>query len=153
MTNLLITFLASFLIWFMFLGLILLWVVDGRIKREQALHAFTAANIAWLITEFIKTVFPTLRPFMVNGLVPLTLLPGTDGSFPSAHTAAAFAMAISIWLHDKRLGSVFIVAALLVGVARVWGNVHYPVDIVGGAILGAVIAFLIERVHLKRFIP
>jgi membrane-associated phospholipid phosphatase len=62
-------------------------------------------------------------------------------------------MALSIWLHDKRIGAVYIIAALLVGVARIWGNVHYPVDIVGGAILGAAVAFLIEKVHLKRFIP
>ena len=152
MTNLLITFLASFLIWFMFLGLLILWVIDGRIKREQVLHALFAAVVAWGIAQVIKAVFPTLRPFELNGLTPLTLLPSSDGAFPSGHTAAAFALATTIWLHDKKMGSVFVVAALTVGVARVWGNVHYPIDILGGAVLGAVTAFLIEKVHLKKFI-
>jgi len=152
MTNLLITFLASFLIWFMFLGLLILWVIDGRIKREQVLHALFAAVVAWGIAQVIKAVFPTLRPFELNGLTPLTLLPSSDGAFPSGHTAAAFALATTIWLHDKKMGSVFVVAALTVGVARVWGNVHYPIDILGGAVLGAITAFLIEKVHLKKFI-
>lgn len=152
MTNLLITFLASFLIWFMFLGLLILWVIDDKIKREQVLHALFAVVVAWGIAQVIKAVFPTLRPFELNGLTPLTLLPSSDGAFPSGHTAAAFALATTIWLHDKKMGSVFVVAALTVGVARVWGNVHYPIDILGGAVLGAVTAFLIEKVHLKKFI-
>jgi undecaprenyl-diphosphatase len=136
----------------MFLGLLILWVIDGRIKREQVLHALFAAVVAWGIAQVIKAVFPTLRPFELNGLTPLTLLPSSDGAFPSGHTAAAFALATTIWLHDKKMGSVFVVAALTVGVARVWGNVHYPIDILGGAVLGAITAFLIEKVHLKKFI-
>ena len=136
----------------MFLGLLILWVIDGRIKREQVLHALFAAVVAWGIAQVIKAVFPTLRPFELNGLTPLTLLPSSDGAFPSGHTAAAFALATTIWLHDKKMGSVFVVAALTVGVARVWGNVHYLIDILGGAVLGAITAFLIEKVHLKKFI-
>lgn len=153
MTNLLITFLASFLIWFMFGGLLILWVIDGRIKKEQVLHALLSAGIAWGAAEAIKALFPTVRPFEVNGLIPLTLFPTSDGAFPSGHTAAAFGLAVTIWLHDKRIGSAFLVLALIVGVARVWGNVHYPIDILGGAVLGVVTAFLIEKIHLKKLIP
>lgn len=137
----------------MFGGLLVLWVIDGKIKREQVLHAILAVAVAWGIAQVIKAVFPTVRPFELNGLTPLTLLPSSDGAFPSGHSAAAFALATTIWLHDKKIGSVFFIAALTVGAARVWGNVHYPVDILGGAILGAVVAFLIEKVHLRKFIP
>lgn len=136
----------------MFLGLLILWVIDDKIKREQVLHALFAVVVAWGIAQVIKAVFPTLRPFELNGLTPLTLVPSSNGAFPSGHTAAAFALATTIWLHDKKMGSVFVVAALTVGVARVWGNVHYPIDILGGAVLGAITAFLIEKVHLRKFI-
>ena len=136
----------------MFLGLLILWVIDGKIKKEQVLHALFAVAVAWGIAQVIKAVFPTLRPFELNGLTPLTLLPSSDGAFPSGHSAAAFALATTIWLHDKKMGWVFVIAALVVGVARVLGNVHYPIDILGGAVLGAVVAFLIERVHLRKFI-
>lgn len=137
----------------MFGGLLILWLIDGKIKREQVLHALLAVAVAWGIAQVIKAVFPTVRPFELNGLTPLTLLPSSDGAFPSGHSAAAFALATTIWLHDKKIGWVFVIAALVVGVARVLGHVHYPIDILGGAVLGAVVAFLIEKVHLRKFIP
>ena len=137
----------------MFGGLLILWVIDGRIKKEQVLHALLAAGIAWGVAQIIKDLFPTVRPFELNGLIPLTLFPSSDGAFPSGHSAAAFALAATIWLTDKKVGSAFVVLALIVGVARVWGNVHYPVDILGGAILGVATAFLIEKAHLRKLIP
>ena len=136
----------------MFLGLLILWVIDGKIKKEQVLHALLAVALAWGLAQVIKAVFPTLRPFELNDLSPLTLLPSSDGAFPSGHSAAAFALATTIWFHNKKMGSVFVIAALIVGAARVWGNVHYPIDILGGAVLGAVVAFVIEKVHLRKFI-
>lgn len=148
MSKFVIEFLASFLIWLMFLGLLFLWIVDGRIKKEQALHALAASLFAWAIAEVIKLLIPTARPFMVNGEAPLTLTVKSDGSFPSGHTSAAFALATTIWLHDRKVGWAYIIAALLVGGARVLANVHYPVDILAGSLLGIVAAFGVEKVHL-----
>lgn len=152
MSEILITFFASFLIWFMFGGLFVLWVVDGKIKKEQVIHALVAFLLAQLVTEAIKKIFPTLRPFEVNGLPTLTLTAKADGAFPSGHTASSFALATTIFLHDKKVGTGFLAAASIVGVARVLSNVHYPIDIIGGAIEGISIAFLIEKAHLKKFI-
>ncbi|HET7098676.1 MAG TPA: phosphatase PAP2 family protein [Patescibacteria group bacterium] len=148
MNNIIVEFLASFFIYFLFFGLTILWVVDGKIKKEQVLHALFAAFIAWLITAIIKIIFPTLRPFRIEGLPVLTFTIPNDGSFPSGHTAEAFAVAVTVWLHDKKVGWLFLFAALLVGMARVWANVHYPIDILGGAFIGTIIAVVVEKVHL-----
>lgn len=148
MTDGIITFLASFLIWFMFAGLILLWVIDGRIKREEALHALFSFFLAWAAAEIIKRAVPTERPFQINGFTPLTTTKPTDGAFPSGHTAAAFALSTTIWLHDKKVGWVYMILGLVVGAARILANVHYPVDILGGALVGILTAFLVEKVHL-----
>ena len=137
----------------MFAGLLVLWLIDGKIKREQVLHALLAVALAWGIAQVVKGLFPTVRPFELSDLTPLTLLPRSDGAFPSGHSAAAFALATTIWFHDKKVGWAFVTTALIVGVARVWGNVHYPIDILGGAVLGAAVAFVIEKVHLKKLIP
>lgn len=153
MQDLFITFLASFLIWFMFAGLFVLWVIDGKIKKEQVLHALLAAGIAWVVAELVKAAFPTVRPFVLDGTIPMVFMPGTDGAFPSAHTAAAFALGTTIWLHDKKVGIAFLVAALVVGVARVVGNVHYPIDILGGAAIGVGVALITEKIHLRKLIP
>ena len=153
MIEILITFFASFLIWFLFGGLFVLWVIDGKIKREQVIHALISFALAWVVTEAIKTLFPTLRPFEINGLPTLTLTAKPDGAFPSGHTASSFALATTIFLHDKKVGSGFLGAAAIVGISRVLGNVHYPIDIVAGAGLGIVIAFIIEKVHFRKITP
>jgi len=149
MEDLIVTFLASFFIYFLFAGLIVLWFIDGRIKREQVIHAFFACLIAWLIAFAIKHFFPTIRPFMLNGGETDVILRPTDGAFPSEHTVLAFALAITIFMHDKKIGWWFLVSALIIGVARIIANVHYPVDVIGGAFLGTIMAVIVEKAHLK----
>src|SRR3989344_9231798 len=149
MIEILITFFASFLIWFMFGGLFVLWSVDGKIKRQQVIHALASFFLAWIVTDIIKKLFPTLRPFEVTGAIPLTIFARGDGAFPSGHTASSFALATSLFLHDRRVGTGFLAAAGIVGLGRILGNVHYPIDIVGGAVIGIVISLLIEKVHFK----
>ncbi len=153
MGNSIIIFLASFLIWIMFAGLFVLWIVDGKIKREEVIHALLAAGLAWSIAQIIKALFPTVRPFITDGTTPMVLLPATDGAFPSGHSAAAFALATSIFLHDKKVGIFYQFAALIIGIARILGNVHYPIDILGGALLGVMVAFITKRIHLSKLVP
>lgn len=147
MNNLLIIFFASFLIYILFGGLFILWVVDGKIKKEQVIHALFAVLITWTISELIKSFFPTIRPFLLNGQNPLTITTPSDGAFPSSHTAQAFALAVTIFMHDKKYGSLFLICAILIGVARVLAHVHYPIDVFGGAFLGTLIAVVVEKFH------
>jgi undecaprenyl-diphosphatase len=84
---------------------------------------------------------------MVNGKEIDVLIRPLDGAFPSGHTAESFAVAVTVFMHDRRLGWWFLAAALIIGVARVVANVHYPIDIVGGAFLGTIVAVIIERLH------
>jgi len=149
MNKIVIEFFASFFLWLMFAGIFVLWIYDGKIKKEQALHALFAGILAWVLVAFIKSLFPTLRPFMLNGRPTDVLIPPSDGSFPSGHTATAFALAVTIWKHDKKVGVFYLLAALAVGVARVLANVHYPVDILGGAVLGILSSLATEKLHLK----
>lgn len=133
----------------MFGGLFVLWLVDGKIKKEQVVHALLAFILAWVVADIIKKIFPTLRPFEVDGSIPLTIIARGDGSFPSGHTASSFALATTIFLHDRRVGTGFLSAAGIVGLGRILGNVHYPVDILIGAALGIATSLLIEKVHLR----
>lgn len=150
--NMVITFLASFLIWIMFFGLWIIWIVDGKFRKEQVLHAIMSTVFAWVLAQMIKNLFPTLRPFEMNGNPPLTLVVPSDPAFPSGHASAAFALAATMWLHNRKQGIFFILAALLVGIARVVGNVHFPLDIVGGAFLGSLVAITVDRLHLYNLL-
>lgn len=147
-----VTFTASFLIWLMFSGIVALWLIDGRVKKEEALHALFAALISWGIAQMIKNLFPIARPFEVNNVSPLTLTVPADASFPSGHAAAAFALAVSVWLHNKKLGFLFIISAILVAWGRVVSNVHFLLDVIVGAAIGIFTAYLVERLHLFKMV-
>ncbi|MBX4205682.1 phosphatase PAP2 family protein [Candidatus Microgenomates bacterium] len=148
----LVEFVASFLIWIMVGGLIVLWRIDGRIKKETALHAFFALTLAWIFANIIKDILPTPRPFMLNNLPIMVLFKPNDGAFPSGHAAMAFALAVTVWLHNRKWGIFYLICALLVGIARVIANVHYPLDIIGGALVGTIMALAVERIHLFSLI-
>lgn len=150
MDSLIIEFFASFFIWFLFIGLGILWVIDGKIKKEQVIHALAACLISWTIAFLIKHFFPTVRPFLINGRGIDVLMRPTDSAFPSEHTTLAFALAVTIFMHDRKVGWVFLISAALVGIARVLANVHYPIDIVGGAFLGTIVAVVIEKIHFLQ---
>lgn len=142
----------------MFAGLFVLWFIDvkmskargaGLVNKERVVHALFASFIAWTLAEILKRVFMTPRPFDLNDSQTYTLLLPIDPGFPSAHTAVVFALSITIFLHDRKYGGLFLILAMLVGWARILANVHFPVDIFGGAILGTAIALINERKHLK----
>jgi undecaprenyl-diphosphatase len=152
MNNLIVEFFASFFIWFLFVGLGVLWVIDGKIKKEQVVHALFACLFAFIVAALIKHFFPTLRPFMTNGREIEVLFRPTDGAFPSEHTVIAFALAVTVFLHDRGVGWFFLVGALLVGIARVLANVHYPIDIIGGAFLGTIVAVIVDKLHFLELV-
>jgi undecaprenyl-diphosphatase len=147
-----ITFLASVLIWLMFFGLIVLWVIDGKVKKETVVHAIFACLVAYIITELIKTFIPTLRPFQYSGGLPLTLTIPGDASFPSSHSAVGFALAVTILKHDKKIGILYLIMAGLIGIARIMAHVHYPIDIMVGAVIGVLISTLTSSKHFVRLL-
>jgi len=152
MEDFLIEFFATFFIWFLYFGLVVLWFIDGKIKKEQVIHAVSASLIALFVAFLIKKFFPTVRPFIINGKEIDVLFKPTDGAFPSEHTVIAFALAVTVFMHDRKVGWWFLVGALVVGVARVFANVHYPIDIIGGAFLGTIVAVIVERMHLFQLL-
>jgi undecaprenyl-diphosphatase len=152
MDDLLIEFFATFLIWILYAGLVVLWFIDGRIRKEQVIHALVAGAIAWVITYLIKYFFPTDRPFVLNGGDVNVLIKPLSSAFPSSHTALSFSLAVTIFMHDRKVGWWFLAGALLIGIARVFANVHYPHDILGGALVGALVAIIVEKTHMFNFL-
>jgi undecaprenyl-diphosphatase len=79
------------------------------------------------------------------------LLNKTDFSFPSGHATFFMALGFGIFFSHKKAGYVFIFFALLIGIARIIAGVHFPVDILSGFILGAIIAYLVRVIYNKIY--
>lgn len=148
--HLIITFIASFLLWFMVGGLLYLWFYKRKMKSGQLVITFFCMFLAWYISEVLKKIFNVERPFLVSGQIPLTLTLPTDPSFPSAHASSAFALAISVRKTDRRLYLLYLIFAVFVALGRVLSHVHYIIDVIAGALIGITTVFLLEKLGLER---
>ena len=84
------------------------------------------------------------RPFVDHPKQTLLLVHhGADNSFPSDHTAVAFAAAVAVLVFHRRLGALLALLAAGVGLDRILVGVHYPIDVVAGALAGTAAALLV----------
>lgn len=96
----------------------------------------------------LKNIVCRPRPFMEWTPGPELLIPPPDGySFPSGHSCASFAAATAIFIRDKRWGAAAFVLAGLIAFSRVFLFVHYPTDVLAGAVLGVVCAIVVYIVY------
>jgi undecaprenyl-diphosphatase len=138
------------------LVLVLLWFVGGspagRMVNQQAvLLAFVAQAIANGIVKLNNGLYFRPRPF-ADMRVNMLFYEPTDSSLPSNPAAVGFAFATAVWMVNRRAGALLYVFAALFAVSRVYCGVHYPLDIVAGAmvgVIGAAIAAGIGRVALS----
>jgi undecaprenyl-diphosphatase len=146
--NFVITFIASFLVWFM-VGIGSIFLLKKKSKKFY-FFVFFSVIVSWLISEMVKDLFFTVRPFRINGFPPLTITSPQDNSFPSGHSAFSFALATSLFLINKNFGIIMFFLACLVALGRVLGNVHYPIDVLGGAVLGIFVPLFLESLFLGK---
>src|SRR3989344_4572688 len=145
MTDLFIVFLAKYLVWALVAFAVLIFFKSRRIIKEIFFSAFLAR---FGFTELIRFFYDRPRPFEVENITPLILREG-GGSFPSGHAAFLFALAAAIFIYDKRWGVFFFVGAVLVGLGRIWAGLHWPSDILGGAVIGILTAYAVSYLFQK----
>ncbi len=108
-----------------------------RVWRRATVAAGLSAGLALLVGKVISEVVDRPRPFVEDPSgVHLFTAHAADPGFPSDHATGAFAVAMAIWLRDKRWGTVALIAAAVLSVGRVAIGVHFPSDVLAGAALG-----------------
>ena len=107
-----------------------------------------AAVICGLVLDLIacnlllKPLFGRIRPFAVNPAVTLLIRPPLDASFPSGHTAASFAAVFALKASGNPLWKPALGLAVLIAFSRLYLYVHWPSDVLGGALLGTAVGWM-----------
>lgn len=111
-------------------------------RRAGAL-ALCAMILGLIVTNLtIKPLISRPRPWLDWPIDPL-VVENDPNSFPSGHTCAAFAAAM-VWvrtLPQKRDQVIAAVMAVLMGLSRLYVGVHYPTDVLAGAVIGSLCAW------------
>jgi undecaprenyl-diphosphatase len=130
-----------------------LWVVDTPrepgVWRRATAAGLSAAAVGLLANQVIAQIWHRPRPYQDHplGILPL-LTPSHDPSFPSDHATAAFAIAFGILFVARRTGWLFVAWATLIAASRVLAGMHYPTDVLAGAVIGLGAGFLTARVAM-----
>ncbi|HUM10004.1 MAG TPA: phosphatase PAP2 family protein [Myxococcaceae bacterium] len=121
-------------------GILVRW---GRKGLWFALPMLVSLGLTDLIgARVLKPLFARPRPIEIlpGGTFRQLVDVAHGGSMPSLHASNAFSVAVFLWLVRPSLGAPALVLATLIALSRVVGGVHWPTDIVAGAMLGALVS-------------
>lgn len=130
----------------------LLAATGGARGRRSAVSGLVAIAVASAVANLVKPLRSRRRPDRIAHRVPNArhvAMPRST-SFPSAHAASAFAFASGVAHELPVTGIPLQAAATLVAYSRVHTGVHYPIDVIAGAVLGSALAPLTTAALPRR---
>jgi undecaprenyl-diphosphatase len=134
--------------------IILIFFLDRERAGEKITAVvFTVMTTYWA-TEFLKDLLARPRPYRLWSEAVLTFGTAWSASFPSGHAATAFAVAHTLnKIYNGKMPWLYAVAAWA-GLTRIYTGVHYPTDVLAGAVLGiacsAAVGAVIDRTFSAR---
>ena len=117
---------------------------DRYQKQLNVFMSLITMGLSSLVVHVSNMIYFRPRP-LVNHDVNLLFYQPTDSSFPSNAMAVTFSIAISIWVINKKVGTILILLTSLYGLTRIYVGVHYPLDILMGALISIIVTFLVFK--------
>jgi len=156
-------FFAKYLVYYLAAGAaVVFFLIKNKKERIHYLFLVGASVVLsrLVITELIRLIWHRSRPF-VDYQVNQLLEHSASGSFPSGHTAGLFALSAAIYLFGKKfysaynqrllcgVGIAFFIMSFFIGLARIFTGIHFPLDILGGIVVGVLSAIIIQFLFRK----
>ena len=130
--------------------------------RKDGLAMLVGLCIGVIVCNcLLKNLVARTRPCDVNTAIQLLISLPTDYSFPSGHTAASFTAVAALYFSgDKKIWKAAIVLGILIAFSRMYLYVHYPTDILGGALIGnfsgfvgaKIVCYIMKKRKMKQII-
>ena len=130
--------------------LLLLLGVKNKKRRNGGLLVLLSLAVNFLACNVIlKPLVDRTRPYYVLDYTPL-IPPVGDPSFPSGHTSASFAAATAIYAINRKWGLAAYLLAAVMGFSRLYLGVHFPTDVLAGALVGTAAALAVVRLWRRK---
>lgn len=133
-----------------------LLLIPRKTRRAGILSLAALLGSLCITNFFLKNYVARVRPYEVISGLSCLVEKASDWSFPSGHASAAFASAMVIYKsRPKRLGIPCVILAFLISLSRLYVGIHYPTDVICGAVIGALIGLIVfwlfgEREYKRR---
>ncbi|MGG3522546.1 undecaprenyl-diphosphatase [Bacillus pseudomycoides] len=149
--NPMMVFVAEYMLYALILGVLIYWFTRNNKNRMMIIQGGLAFIVAEIIGKIVGQFYSHHQPFAVLSNVNQLVEHEIDNSFPSDHTILFFSICVSIWLVRKKEGWLWLMLAFCVAISRIWVGVHYPIDVVTGALVGIISALFVYWIAPKLF--
>ena len=155
--NLRFPFLNIIMVFFTKLGDIgFIWIVTGlfllikKSTRNGGIVVLACLLAAYVINDLgLKLLIARPRPYATIDGLSILVKPLSSYSFPSGHANSSFAAALALTLIFHRKGALFYILAFIIAFSRCYVGVHYPSDVVGGALVGTLVSLAVYLIMTK----
>ena len=143
----------EYFLWIILIILLFFWSKKRYryIKEVKEIWEGMAAIVLsrWVIAPIIRFLWFRPRPFVAENFIPLISQSSAEASFPSGHATLYFALSTTIYLHNKKAGILFYIGSFLIVLSRVFVGIHWPSDILAGAVLGILTGWAVNKIFKK----
>lgn len=146
----LMVFGADYLVFLTAFIIILAFFIGGKCEKRAVYLTVLGGILTIIVIQIIHQFIQVPRPFADLHINPLLKLNSVMESFPSTHSALSAVIAFAFWFSKSKFTIPLILAMLTVGFCRIFVGVHYPIDILGGFILGFITTY-ITSYFLNKF--
>ena len=144
-------FFAKYFEYFLWFFLIVLLFKDFKKYWRMVAEAVIAALfVRFVLVKIFYALFFRLRPFVYPDNANLLVYHNSGAtSFPSGHASFYFALSTIIYGYNKKWGMLFYIGSLLIVLSRIFVGMHWPSDVMAGAMLGVVIGLVLNKLFKK----
>lgn len=143
-------FCAEYLGYILLFYLCILLAMNFKRHWRMVTEAVIAAlAVRFILVELISRIRFRFRPFAITDVNLLIPFNAYQTSFPSGHASFFFALSTIVYAYHKKIGLAFYVASFLIAISRVFVGVHWPSDIIAGAVIGIVMGLILNRLFKK----